>query len=290
MTPTHPLTIVHGYQGMATYIQAARQKPSSEWIRLWHEHAVAPYWQEWAAGQFNEERIRQQMQTPIMDLEPLAEAVELLSQSGVEQIVRQAYDRITAILPPQPSERAVCIYALDPQDHKTLERQNGVVGSCVGDNILLQINPHGTDWQAWTQDVLAHEYHHSIWGYNYFVVRKQTRMDLLTSFIVDGQADSFAKALYPGLKASWVSQLSPAQEREQWQKVQPYLKSEDPADYARFMFGSEAEGIPWCLGYALGFRIIQAFLKVHPQVTWTELLDQDPWDLLTESGYEPETG
>jgi uncharacterized protein YjaZ len=157
------LYIISAYQSISAYIQAARQHPPAEWVSLWRQHAIEPYWKSWAAGQFNEQRTRQQMQHPIADLDALAIEVDLLACSGVEQDIQSAYARMTALLPsPEPS-RVVCIYPLDPADRGTLERMNGVLGTCVGDNILLQINSAAPGWLDWVPYVLAHEYHHTVW-------------------------------------------------------------------------------------------------------------------------------
>jgi len=135
------LSIVSAYQGILAYIRSARQQPQTEWVSLWLQYAIEPYWKSWAAGQFNEERTRQQMKNPIIDLEALAIEVDLLACSGVEQDIEGAYARMTARLPSPAPARTVCIYPLDPVDRLAVERMNGVVGTCVGDSILLQINP-----------------------------------------------------------------------------------------------------------------------------------------------------
>jgi uncharacterized protein YjaZ len=85
-------------------------------------------------------------------------------------------------------------------------------------------------------------------------------MDLLTGIIVDGQADSFARVLFPGLNPMWVRGLTPQQEASLWSEVRPHLHSEDPEDYQRFMFGDQAAGIPWCAGYALGYHLVHIIL------------------------------
>jgi hypothetical protein len=47
------LNIIAAYQGVPAYIQAARQQSQAEWVSLWQQYAVAPYWKLWATGQFN---------------------------------------------------------------------------------------------------------------------------------------------------------------------------------------------------------------------------------------------
>jgi uncharacterized protein YjaZ len=198
---------------LAKCICAAKSKPHPDLEQLWLEYAIEPYWAEWAKGQFNEARTREQMNKPITSLGELAAEVESLMHSGVEELVEEAYSKITSVLPSPLPERTVCIYAVDPQN--TWVRENGVVGTGIGDNILLQINPFGENWQLWVSYVMAHEYHHAVWGYNYFAVQGKTHMDLLTGLLIDGEADSFAKMLYPEMQPAWTRALTPVQEAEQ---------------------------------------------------------------------------
>jgi uncharacterized protein YjaZ len=207
MTSTSSLKIVSAYRGLADYVSVAKSKPPSEWGKLWLEYAIGPYWAEWAQGQFNEARTREQLSRPIMSLDELTVEIECLMRSGIERLVEEAYSRITRVLPSPLPERAVCIYAADPEN--IWLREHGVVGTGIGDNILLQINPFAQDWSLWVSYVLAHEYHHAVWGYNYFAVQGKSYMDLLTGLVIDGEADSFAKMLYPELQPSWINALTP---------------------------------------------------------------------------------
>lgn len=162
------LRVISAYRGLVHYIRLAKSKPHPDFEKLWLEYAIEPYWAEWAQGQFNEARTREQMSKPITDLDALSIEVEILTHSGIETLVEEAYRKITNVLPSPLPERAVCIYAADPQD--TWLREHGVVGSGIGDNILLHINPLGENWSLLVPYVLAHEYHHAVWGYNYFAV------------------------------------------------------------------------------------------------------------------------
>lgn len=280
------LKIIPGYLAQANYVKAARAQSGSDLQQLWWTHAIAPYWADWAQGQFNEERTRAQMQAPILCLDELELAIELISQSGVAQWVAQAYAEMTRVLPSPLEEHVVCIYAADPTNDWIL--QNGVLGSGLGDNTLLQINPLHPNWQEWVGYVLAHEYHHAIWGYHYFYLRGQMRMDLLTGLMVDGQADSFAHMLYPQLKPSWLDALTLEQEAVQWGRMQAHLTSEDGEIYSRFFFGDEQSGTPVCTAYTLGYHIVQTYLQGHPGINVIDLLEMPPQDILAGSGFTPE--
>ena len=54
------------------------------------------------------------------------------------------------------------------------------------------------------------------------------------------------------------------------------------------VFGN-VDGIPFQAGYTIGFEIVQAYLAAHPDQppqVWSRL---DPTEILSGSGYEPES-
>jgi uncharacterized protein YjaZ len=112
-------------------------------------------------------------------------------------------------------------------------------------------------------------------------------MDLLTGLLIDGQADSFARTLYPDMSPVWIRALTPEQETVQWERMQEYLAGNDEAVYRRFFFGDAHNGTPGSTAYTIGYHIVQAYLKAHPARTVLDLMDQPARAILAESGYDP---
>ncbi len=182
----------------------------------------------------------------------------------------------------------MAVAALDPANGYVRQQMQGVVGQCVGDNILLQVAPV-PGWERWLPYHLAHEYHHAVWGYTYFYLQGHTEMTLLAMIISEGAADSFAHAVYPELNAPWATALSAEEERAQWQAMQPLLGGTDPGLYERFMFG-DAE-TPAFTGYAIGYQIVQRYLRARPGLAPSEWVATDPREMLAVGGYDgPTTG
>jgi uncharacterized protein YjaZ len=278
--------MVSAYLGMGAYAAAAQASPGAALEELWHRHAIRPYWDAWAAGQWNEKRLREKYQHPFPNVEALSQQVQLLHASGVERLIENAYEQIAAALPPYVDNPVICIYALDPDNTFAREQMGGVVGSGVGDNSLLEINPLTPGWQDWVPYVLAHEHHHSVWGYHYFHLQGHQSADLLTGLLIDGQADSFARRLYPNIEPPWIHALEPGQETRLWKRLTPWLDNPDQDLLAKIMFGDEELELPQWAGYTLGYRIIQAYLRSHPGGNPADLLEKDAHDILTESGYK----
>lgn len=282
---TGDLKIVSIYKGIKSYIEEARISEGADYELLWKEYIVDPFWDQWAAGQFNEDRIREEMKHPITDFEFLEKAVSILGKSEIESTLKAVYEKITELLPPQESSRVISIQISDNKDEDT----HGVVGNCVGDNILIYINPLMPDWEIYLPWVLAHEYHHCIWGYDYFYLKGNYRVDFLTSILSEGQADAFGKALCPQLSPTWTIALSKEEELRQWDILKEYLQQDDNMElHCRFFFGSSNTNTPPYTAYTIGFNIIQSYTKNNPSVSFLELLEKSSLEILGNSSYEAE--
>ena len=277
------VTVIPLFEGQQAYIDAARAHPPQSLASLWQQYVIEPWWPLWGEGQFNEARVRENVSSPVLDLNGLQRVLSALQAAGVEAQVQAIYEHITRYLPSALPERAVALLALDPADTAVSERMGGVVGECVGDNILLRVNPV-EGWLDWLKYTLAHEYHHASWGYHHYALKGRQGWQLLDALITEGEADSFARLLYPHLSPNWISALTPEQELEQWEALRPLLSSSDSALYPRFMFGDAVT--PPGTGYTIGYHIVQAYLRRHPAEIVSEWLDHDPQAILAGSGYD----
>jgi uncharacterized protein YjaZ len=274
------IKIVSAYLGMMDYIQAARNQPEWEWDNLWQQLVIDPYWEQWAAGQHNEARTREEMSHPPHALDGLEQAVYALAQSRVEELVGDAYEIIRQHLPYHDDEVAICIMAGD-------SNCQDVNGTCIGSSTLLTIPAMRGEWQPWVKYVLAHERHHSAWGYHYYYIRGGSQRNLLISLISEGAADTFAHYLCPGLYPAWVNALTLEEEASQWQIIQPLLDipDVDGSLHRRFFFGDVETNTPPSTGYTIGFHILQEYWKRHPEEGVVEWTLKAPEDILIESGY-----
>jgi len=274
------LKIVSAYNGVADYIQAARKNPETEWSRLWMQFVIDAYWDQWAAGEHNEARTRQELSHPIRDLDGLEREVNALAESGVEEVVRTAYECICRLLPYHEGDTAICIMAASSQDQE-------IVGTCIGANTLLTVNQARQDWQQWVKYVLAHERHHSAWGYHYYYICHGSRQDLLISLISEGAADSFAHLVCPDLRPGWIDALTAEEEAKQWKAIQPLLNTAERSDelHRRFFFGDQEKEVPPFTGYTIGYHIVQKYLNLHPGESVADWTLKDPQVIFGESGY-----
>jgi hypothetical protein len=274
------LTIVPLYEGMKNYIDNARQQPEPDLRLLWQQWVIDPYWHLWAAGQHNEARTRDEISDPPGFLDDLEISVSELISSNVVDLVRSSYEEICRYLPYHEGNTVICIMAGGPECTE-------VVGTCIGGSTLLTIPAARPGWEIWVKYVLAHERHHSAWGYHYYYVQGLSRRNLLFSLISEGAADTFAHYLCPGLTPAWVNALTCEEEARQWQIMQPLLfePDENGSLHRRFFFGDSQTQTPSCTGYTIGFHILQEYWKLHPYESVTDWTLKEPEKVLAECGY-----
>lgn len=274
--------IVSMYQDIRNYIREVQKAIEPDYASLWTTYVIEPQWQSWAAGQFNEQRTRQALGSPLIDTEKLGAALQLMEQAGVETLVAAAYGRVLEALPAPEGAAVVCIML----DYNIAEELHGVVGSCVGDNMLLQINPFVNSWQEYIPWVIAHEHNHSIWGYDYFFIKGNRNVEFLTSLITEGMADSFAKSLCPELEPHWIRALEEKEAAAQWELMKQFLQQPDePKLHIRFFFGDKENNTPPYTGYTIGYRLVQGYLRNNPETTFAELAQKSASEILLGSDY-----
>ena len=126
--------------------------------------------------------------------------------------------------------------------------------------------------------------------------------DLAGQMIYHGKLMYLMNALMPGYHDSLIFGFTSTQ--LQWCKVnEPYiwsffidnelLYSQDPNEIIKYVgeapfttgFSKESPG---CIGWWLGWNIVNAYMNSHPEISLSELMGiQDAHKLLTESGYKP---
>lgn len=275
--------MIYPYKNAWEYIEEIQQSENADHQALWNQYLIEPYWDkisEWAPASCDFMKPK-----PIKNIEALKQQLLILDTIDFERI-QQEFIKISQALPIYDDDPiTVAIYPIDDDDSIVKERQNGVVGACVFGNIIMHVNPFAQDYIEWIPYVFAHEYHHAVWGHNWHVLKGGLKGSLLEHLINEGEADTFAKHMYPHLNPSWVSNVSKEEQRKAWAKIKPVLDSTDRNVHAQYVFGSEALDLPWCIGYYFGYTFINSFLDHNPEISLNDLLDMHPNDIFTRSGW-----
>jgi len=222
----------------------------------WEEIMIAPYWKqiaEWAGDSCdfmkpapikNDSIIRKQIaKFEILDL----------------SLYEDEFKNIVSSLPKE-DEDSITV-AFYPSDNNMDE---GVVGCNVWGNIIITVNPLKADFQKWIPFVFAHEYHHGVLGFYWYCVKRgsETKGNFLEYLINEGQADEFAKSLYPNHQPSWHKGVTRENEQYIWNKLKKVLYDVgSPQEHEKYMFGSKELGIPPFAGYYFGSKIVSSFME-----------------------------
>lgn len=279
------LEIIAAYQNLGEYCAQVENGGNAE--ALWEQYAIEPYWK--TLCQYTTDDLSYRKPQPITDIPSLKKQNDLLNQIDLIQL-KAEFEKIAAALPNYDDDPiTIALYPLGDNITYIKELQNGVIGTSTFGNIIININPFAEDYREWIPYVFAHEYHHTVFGNYWFVIHGgEAERLFIDSLLIDGEADSFALSFYPQLRPRWLFDMSEETEKRLWEEQYSkiILEPEQNVDYGKFMFGDTPGGIPWCAGYAMGYRIVQQFLRDYPDTTFRQLLEMRPLDIYRMSGYE----
>ena len=103
----------------------------------------------------------------------------------------------------------------------------------------------------------------------------------MKKMIIEGQADLFAESLFPKLVPQWNRPFDNETESALWERLKA-----DPSIHGASMFGDESKGLPWCMGYALGRTIVGDYMQKNSGVSFTDLINTTPKDILDGSRFK----
>jgi len=259
------------------------EKHHEDYEELWNRYAIQPYWErisQWAPFDMSDRKPK-----PIRDIDKLKQQIKLLKEMNINEIKSEFMKALNALPDYYDDTRVVAIYPLDDENIIVKERQNGVVGACVSGNIVINVNPFAQDHFMWIPYVFAHEYHHCLWGSYWYGVRQGgCTGSLIEAMLTDGQADSFAKSIYPTLRPSWIHQIPEELEKQLWVKHYSKVLNDTDFDYCRYMFGDVDSGIPWCAGYYYGYKIIDCFRKHNKEIGFKNIIEMSAEEIFNKSG------
>jgi uncharacterized protein YjaZ len=274
------LEILPVFNHLDNYVAALKNR-CADVQALWEKHAIAPYWPK--LSKYAPFDISDRKPKPISDADALEQRIGLLRRLDLEDL-KASFEKAAEALPDEDDTMYIGLYPL--LSPFVRENQNGVQGASTWGNMIVNIDPLAEDYEQWIPYVFAHEYHHNIWGNYWFNVHcGELEPVFLNEILNDGLADSFALSLYPQHRPKWLFDMSADTEKRLWYEQYSRLLTQTGVDYAKYMFGDVKQGIPWCAGYAISFKIVQQYIKTHPGTSMQDLLEMRPMDIYADSGY-----
>lgn len=169
--------------------------------------------------------------------------------------------------------KTIYVMPVNP-DYKTIQNEmKGVSAITVSkDVIVLFLSP--TYEKDMLEYAVAHEYHHSVFLENQ---NEAGGMNLLNGFVFEGRADSFASHLYPEANPPWSEPLSTEEEKRVLEELRENSDSSNTELYYTFQNGDLKKDIPRWSNYKMGFKIVESYLRHHPDISIEE------WTMMDES-------
>ena len=245
------IELIHAYLKLEDYIQAEQQNQET-----WEKTMVEPYWNILTqCAPFSEEYKKPTTHLAKNEAEQQLEELKKVDWDNVLKTFNMVCDALPKI------DDDVMYIALYPSNTEMAE---GVYGTAVWGNIILNINAMNTDFEKWIPFVFAHEYHHNIWGGYWYCLHNGDGLRgwLIETIIIEGQADAFAQSIFTDMKPSWNSGISSDEENKIWNIFENVIETCLSLEEAgKFMFGCEELGIPPYAGYYFELKIIREYMN-----------------------------
>lgn len=253
------INVINTYKEIRKFIERIKNGESPN--VCWEEEVLSAYWDKLC--RYAPIDLSARKPKVISDISVLEKQCDLLEMLDTDSLEKE-FERVAAVLPNYDDDPiTVAIFPSDNDDICVNSKQNGVVGTSLFGNIMIQVNPIIQGYEAWIRYVFAHEYHHTVWGNFWFMLHGgELQNKFIDSLVIDGEADSFALELYPELKPEWLFGMSEKEIISLWENKCIDLVERTDVDYGSYMFGNDEGGIPWCAGYAVGFFLVQKYLCI----------------------------
>ncbi|QST01405.1 Zn-dependent protease [Pontibacillus sp. ALD_SL1] len=187
---------------------------------------------------------------------PLTTLSEEFEEKQVEETIKQALIKSSNLLPTE-KETTVCVF---PTTNTTVPMLTVGAGK-----IIVLYNQYYDD--NLTKAAISHEYHHSVWTEKY--LKNYKRFTVLDNIVFEGKAVMFEKLAYPDIDHTPIDENY---KKEYWEKIENDLHTVNLNRALEISMGGN--GLPSSYGYSEGYKMVQSYLKLHPDLTpeeWTPI-------------------
>jgi uncharacterized protein YjaZ len=201
----------------------------------------------------------------------------VIEERKIVPIIRHALSECAAKL----NIRAVSVFVFPTFSKFVKEKMFGTTGHTPWKRTMLVfISPNAPCWENALVDTVTHEYNHAV-----FLEYHQCE-SLLDALVMEGLAEHFREQVTDRGRAPWTAVLDESEVRilTQELKLLGSLGSCDHDLRRRIFFGDSKKYALWT-GYAVGYHIVESFIKTNPKLSWTEIMTKSPRDIFARSAY-----
>ncbi|MCP3742382.1 DUF2268 domain-containing protein [Rossellomorea sp. BNER] len=262
--------IIPLYEEVLNYTSLVKDNPSLNNKEKYFDEVLEPFQKKASMKNININNDYFSLFLPTKNVQKLEEnTIELLKQQDqinefIKESLIQSSKKLSGI------DKTIFIMPLNPENTFPVQNMEGVSGATLSENaVLLQIDPSFV--KSALKYAVAHEYHHTI--------RMESDSgkspNLLDSFIMEGEAEVFARMIYPDKKAPWEQKpLSDKLLDRVLDELRENANSTTLNIYYDFVIGNSSKGIPMWANYIVGHKITQSYVENNPEVSieeWTKL-------------------
>lgn len=166
----------------------------------------------------------------------------------------------------------------------TGEKYNKALGGVTGftpfkNTLHIFISPEKFSIQA-LKETITHEYNHALF---FDFHQSEFFGTLRDTLIFEGIAEVFTKEIIKNTKLPITHALNDLQSKKTFNVIKNELDSEDYSAYEKIFLG-KGEYKPWA-GYAIGYRIANAFRIANLNLSWPEIMQMRPIDIFLKSPF-----
>jgi uncharacterized protein YjaZ len=258
----HPETgqsfnIVHAYKLYDTYEKALNSNSKESDSTLFEQEVIEPvYNQCFNGGEYFEMDEDDPVQLP-KNIKEIQSVIEKIDVDETNNMIKEALIKSSTLMPSKKVTN-VCVFP------STNVSSAYMVTEGVG-KITILFN------KFYKNEIIkggvAHEYYHSVWTENHF--SNIDSFTVLDNLVMEGKAVMFEKLVFPDYS---LTKVNFSNNKEYWAQIEPDLHKVDPNRASEILFGGK--GLPKSFGYSEGYKMVDSFLEVNPNVTleeWTAL-------------------
>ncbi|MBY0121622.1 Zn-dependent protease [Bacillus sp. S/N-304-OC-R1] len=249
--------IVKAYKLFNNFISKAEDISDKSSLELYKKDVIEPIYNDCFANGEHLHMANSILHTAPDNLNDIKRLTEKIESKETTKIIKEALLKSSEILPYE-KETTVCVFPFTNQNFGSMV----TVGS---GKITVLYNKYYTDEVL--RAGIAHEYHHSYWTENHLT--KNMSFSVLDNLIFEGKAVTFEKLVYPDID---FTPIYSSFNTGYWSQIEPDLIKHNLQRSLEILLGGN--GLPRNYGYSEGYKMVQSYLDLNPDITpkeWTGL-------------------
>ncbi|MBI2499447.1 hypothetical protein HYV88_04360 [Candidatus Woesearchaeota archaeon] len=157
-----------------------------------------------------------------------------------------------------------------------IKKMHGISGISPWRNTILISLSLVKNWQIALKETICHEIAHAISPYY-----NMENLSVGEGLIFDGIAEHFRETIVNGKKSPWTTAILKKEAKSILGQIKTKLNATDLSFYREVFFGTGK--YPLWAGYAIGYHLVEDYLKKHRLVDWKKIINTDPKTILKEA-------